>query len=198
MVSLVAVFFICIGVAHGFMGNRANLKFITSLSASYEERLAAARNNQNKRETVKEVPPLRKASAEISVSPVKSKSNLPFNDATYENMKYVIEKLTARMKSETPLTKDELRKFESAISAIITDAGVATSAPTSTPIPVVKKAENAVPVLRKSDKIPEAPIKPKKAADPSVVYAPGAGPKSSEAPDPTSVFAPLHGVSNTW
>jgi hypothetical protein len=48
--------------------------------------------------------------------------DLPFTDEMYDHLKYVIGALTARMKSEKPLTESELKRFKGSIDAIILDS----------------------------------------------------------------------------
>ena len=52
----------------------------------------------------------------------KEKSNLPFDDEIYEHLKFVISKLTAKIKSDVSLTPDELVRFKQAVDRIVADA----------------------------------------------------------------------------
>lgn len=52
----------------------------------------------------------------------KEKSNLPFDDEIYEHLKFVISKLTAKIKSDVSLTPDELVRFKQAVDSIVADA----------------------------------------------------------------------------
>ena len=49
-------------------------------------------------------------------------NDLPFDDDMYDHLKFVISKFTARMKSPTVLSQEELSKLEYSISAIIQDS----------------------------------------------------------------------------
>ena len=49
---------------------------------------------------------------------------LPFSDEMYSHLKFVIEKLSARMKGETALTFDELTKFKDSVERIVLDANI--------------------------------------------------------------------------
>ena len=49
-------------------------------------------------------------------------NELPFDDEMYDNLKLVIGKITQRMKSAKVLTSDEIRKFDDAVKAIVTDS----------------------------------------------------------------------------
>ena len=48
-------------------------------------------------------------------------SSLPFDDEMYGHLKFVIDKITTRMKSPTVLSKEELVSFENSINIIIAD-----------------------------------------------------------------------------
>ena len=56
-----------------------------------------------------------------------SSNNLPFSDEMYEHLKVVISKLTTRMKSSSPLTKDEVTLLKTSVAAIIDDLGITAS-----------------------------------------------------------------------
>jgi len=70
----------------------------------------------------------KKTTVEVKKQPQVIKSNdedlddLPFTDEMYDHLKYVIGVLTARMKSEKPLTESELKRFKGSIDAIILDS----------------------------------------------------------------------------
>jgi hypothetical protein len=49
-------------------------------------------------------------------------SGLPFDDATYSHMKYVIEKLTGKLRSDISLSPEELIRFKKSVEEIIADA----------------------------------------------------------------------------
>lgn len=57
-------------------------------------------------------------------SPASNPNNngLPFNDNMYEKLKFVIGKLTAKIRSDASLTEKELLDFEAAIETIIADS----------------------------------------------------------------------------
>ena len=55
-------------------------------------------------------------------APQANPDGLPFDDETYDHIKYVISKLTARIKGDTVLSKDELSKFKEAVDAILADS----------------------------------------------------------------------------
>jgi hypothetical protein len=59
--------------------------------------------------------------------------SLPFDDEHYAHLKFVIEKLTAKIKNDISLTPDEMIKFKKSVYAIIKDAGVSLSLPLSVP-----------------------------------------------------------------
>jgi len=64
----------------------------------------------------------------VKSSPTSSipSNGLPFTDEIYEHLKYVISKLSTRMKSQNPLTNEEFDKFSKSISAIIDDIKINT------------------------------------------------------------------------
>lgn len=49
-------------------------------------------------------------------------SDYPFSDEMYEHLKFVITKLTHKIKSDTSLTPEELDRFEDSVIAILLDA----------------------------------------------------------------------------
>jgi hypothetical protein len=56
------------------------------------------------------------------VAAVPADSGLPFTDDMYEHLKFVIGKLSARMRTDTPLTREELARFQASADRIIDDA----------------------------------------------------------------------------
>lgn len=67
------------------------------------------------------VPTIASSAASSSVG-TETDNGLPFSDDMYDHLKFVIGKLSARMKSDTPLTRDELSRFQSSCENIIQDA----------------------------------------------------------------------------
>jgi len=51
-------------------------------------------------------------------------NGLPFSDEMYDKLKFVIEKLSGRMKSEAALSWDDLDRFRAAVDHIILDANI--------------------------------------------------------------------------
>ena len=49
-------------------------------------------------------------------------SGLPFDDATYAHMKYVIEKITGKLRTDISLSPEELIRFNESVEEIIADA----------------------------------------------------------------------------
>ncbi|KAJ1438573.1 hypothetical protein B484DRAFT_444480 [Ochromonadaceae sp. CCMP2298] len=72
-----------------------------------------------------------------------SNGGLPFDDELYEHLKFVIFKLTKKIKSEESMTAEELERFRHSISEILADAtGKAmTIAPISVATPVQSSAK---------------------------------------------------------
>jgi hypothetical protein len=62
------------------------------------------------------------SSVSSSSSSIEADNGLPFSDDMYDHLKFVIGKLSARMKSDTPLTRDELARFQNSCENIIQDA----------------------------------------------------------------------------
>ena len=54
-------------------------------------------------------------------SPVKNSNGLPFSDELYEHMKFVVTKLTGRMKAGQPLSQEEFARFQSSVQSILSD-----------------------------------------------------------------------------
>jgi hypothetical protein len=57
-----------------------------------------------------------------AVSPIAQSNSLPFSDEMYDNFKFVIAKLSGRMKSDAPLSTEDFAKYKAAVEAIIADA----------------------------------------------------------------------------
>jgi hypothetical protein len=66
------------------------------------------------------VAPTKKEPIEISKS--SKLEGFPFNDHIYNQLKFVIAKLTGKIKSDITMTPDELVRFETAIEEIIADS----------------------------------------------------------------------------
>ena len=89
------------------------------------------------------VPPVRQpvVSSSSAVAPIQTPSQsfdtevedngLPFTDEMYDHLKFVISKLSTRMKSDIPLSKDDLVRFEQSCEAIIRDAKGSTWGPST-------------------------------------------------------------------
>ena len=60
---------------------------------------------------------------------------LPFSEEMYDHLKFVIGKLSSRMKSDIPLTREEMSKFQSSCDKIINDAwaGIGETRPGNVP-----------------------------------------------------------------
>ena len=73
--------------------------------------------------------------ASSSSSASDDNDGLPFNEEMYEHLKFVIGKLSARMKSDTPLTREEMSRFQSSCDKIINDAwaGIGETRPGNSP-----------------------------------------------------------------
>lgn len=132
-------------------------------SSSYEKMLEAARQRRaglqsapsNPQPSRAEPPRATQARVEPTPSPtvtqrkeVANDNGLPFSDDLYEHLKYVITKLSGKIKLDISLTPAELDQFEQSIETIIADAK-RVSGPSTTPSPslapnsVSKTAPNA-------------------------------------------------------
>ena len=89
-----------------------------------QAKLMKESGNDNQR--VKAAAPVaaKKAPVEKKSVPSSKRSNdgLPFSDEMYSHLKYVIEKISGRMKNEPPLTRDEIKKLKESVDAIIADS----------------------------------------------------------------------------
>lgn len=124
--------------------------YMMSSRPSYKDmlknaQLAKAAQRQNSPTTSNDDRP---TAAAISVQPIqeaeefddnsddKSNTNgLPFTDEVYDHLKFVIEKLSGRMRTPRPLSPEDFARFEKSVRAIIYDA-VGSKA---TPQPTVSK-----------------------------------------------------------
>jgi hypothetical protein len=131
----VCVSFLCLSLSSGYQRNgllsslRSSRKVTTAQHmASYEEMMEQATLKKQQRTgslPPRKVPAAAPATTIPGYNPPKvSTGGLPFNDAQYDDLKYIIEKLTRKIKSDVSLTPEELIKFENAVEAVIADAGV--------------------------------------------------------------------------
>lgn len=84
------------------------------------------KENGNNNPRVKSATPVTAPRASIekksAPSTKRSTDGLPFSDEMYSHLKYAIEKISGRMKNETPLTKEEIEKLKESVDAIIADS----------------------------------------------------------------------------
>ena len=89
-----------------------------------QAKLMKEKGNNNQR--AKSITPVTSTRAPIEKksAPSNKRSNdgLPFSDEMYSHLKYVIEKISGRMKNETPLTREEIEKLKESVDAIIADS----------------------------------------------------------------------------
>lgn len=150
---------------------------IRSLHATYEEMMEQAKIRKQQRQTGNTISQTvyKKPSAISSPVVEKKKSNLPFDDDMYEHLKFVIAKLTTKIKSDISLTPDELSRFKESIDCIISDAtgkDISTNNPSSTIIDNILDNSKTANIVRIND--------------------------DNEVADPDSPYALLHGKTNTW
>ena len=108
-----------------------------------------------------------------------SDNGLPFSDRVYDHFKYVIAKITNRVKSGIPLSKDEIDKFEKSINAIILDAK------TKAALPVSKAQPSKSTTTAMSSPITKTSIKQSQSSPVK---------KSNGSEE----FSALQGLSSTW
>lgn len=152
-------------------GKSAHVVVNRAASGSYEEMLRKARERRGqpqqpnpsdpalKKEATAD-PPRKVApqvqQALVSSSPPKkpNKDGLPFDDDMYKHLKFVIEKITARLRSENALSAEDVKKLETSINAILTDngfispAGMSYSDENSVAGDVISPTANSVQVPR--------------------------------------------------
>ena len=181
--------------------------------ASYEEMLAQARAARGARRAVPKaasspadpqpIAPQPVTRSKAETAPAKaSSSGLPFSDELYGHLKFCLEKLAARMKSDQPLSSGDLQRFRVAVNAIIEDlnaGGEGSIAPKVEMMtaPVISKVKENIP----SEKRPSPPSigKAPKEGSAVVVYEPGEEPAGYYGPpDKESPFSLFHGGRSTW
>jgi hypothetical protein len=111
-------------------------------------------------------------------------SGLPFDDELYSHLKYVIEKLTGRMKSSTILTPDEFRMFEESVKIIIQDARGGGDVAVSS-APTVAASATATATARAAA-VPLAPPTPTPARAPATAVS---KPQPTPKTEKSSVYA---------
>lgn len=226
---------------------RSTSLMLGSKPPTYTELLQASKASKqtNSAPRIPAIAPVnRNAPVASSESERRTAEELPFDDAIYDHLKFVIGicciffisciikltknfllinvvshlllfhcffytgKLSSRMKSDTPLTADELKTFKNSCSEIIRDAKSVLaktpekSAPASRA--VAQATTESAPEFQNvgarrdgKDRVHKPPAEKRKESD-FVIYEVGEGPSSDERPDPNSEFSALHGLKNTW
>jgi len=107
-------------------------------------------------------------------------SGLPFSDKLYDDLKFVISKISARMKSESAMSKDELDRFKKSVDSIIKDS---------------KKGSNSVP----SSNLPRMTNFDDEEEAPEVDYDLSEGiAESGTSRGAGTPFGAFHGSVSTW
>jgi len=112
-------------------------------------------------------------------------SGLPFSDKLYDDLKFVISKISARMKSESAMSKDELDRFKKSVDSIIKDS---------------KKGSNSIPssslprVTNFYDEEEEAPEVDYDLSEGIAESVSSSGKPRGEA----TPFGAFHGSVSTW
>ena len=115
------------------------------------------------------------------------------------------------MKSDKPLTPDDLKSFKNSCTEIIRDAKTVLAKAPENSAPASRAVAPAAtdPVLEfqnvgarrdGKDRVHKPPVdKRVTQKEPKVIiHEMGEGPTSDERPDPNSEFSALHGLKNTW
>jgi len=132
MIMMMIVLLLCSTVSsYTRMTKRISRNVIRMAMPSYKDAFNKAKNPQNtntnsnsninsnsSKKTTVEV----KKQQQVITRNDDDLDDLPFTDEMYDHLKYVIGVLTARMKSEKPLTESELKRFKGSIDAIILDS----------------------------------------------------------------------------
>ena len=130
-------------------------------------------------------------------APVRSQtsSGLPFSDEMYGHLKFCLEKLAARMKSDRPLSSSDLRRFRESVEAIIADLNTdevmtaSSGASGKASAPKAKHSPQSSPGSKRQSVI---------VAD-DALYEPGEEPAGYYGPpDEDSPFSLFHGTRSTW
>lgn len=183
MASTALCFLLLIACASAFYQQSGlSVRKMVKISMSYEKMLEQARLRKQqgsqpnsaplppppRQEPVKSVP-VTKLQPVLSIS---DSSDAPFSDDMYEHLKFVITKLTNKIKSDVSLTDIELVRFEESVDAILADA-------TGESISSVRK-----PTTTES----------------SSTISPLSSPTSPEVNEKpvTDSFSAFYGLGNTW
>lgn len=96
-------------------------RLASNKAGSYQEMLRRAQESKG-------VASVQRQQQETLEAPIPSlkgnRGGLPFSDEMYEHLKFAIEKLSARIKSDAALTPQELDKLRLAVDRIILDANI--------------------------------------------------------------------------
>ena len=229
---------------------RSTSLMLSSKPPTYAELLQASKASKQNNSAPRQpaiAPVIRNAPAVSTEIERQAVDELPFDDAIYEHLKFVIGisffyvvssiikligilcsstwsstyvlfycfvptgKLSSRMKSDKPLTPDELKSFKNSCTEIIRDAKTVLAKAPEKSAPASRTVAPAAtePVLEfqnvgarrdGKDRVHKPPVEKRVTQKESefVIYEMGEGPTSDERPDPNSEFSALHGLKNTW
>ena len=195
VVLLVAVTLCLFSGAFGFLGVPRSETLRRNYSvrfASYADQLRTAKLAKAGRGGSSPVlpkaptPPV--ASATRAESVAQPSSALPFEQDVYENLNFVIGKLSSRMKSGKVLSEEELDQFKAAVGVIVSDAGT---------VPAVPQQSQAA--FSRTQPPQDSPDSSTSASKFEGIEAPHELKRLSlQEADASSPFSALHGLGNTW
>lgn len=130
MVMIVLSLLLLIDSINSYMNSNRIIRssFMSMSMPSYKDAFNRAKNpqlntNNKQQQPQKQQPVEAKQQRQINKREQEEiMDDLPFTDDMYDHLKYVIGSLTARMKSEKPLTSDQMKRFKDSIDAIILDS----------------------------------------------------------------------------
>jgi len=204
------IFVLCLSylnIAKSFISPKVTARSsipVYSQPGSYENLLRQARERHGKASPFrKQSPPPAAAAPATKTSPTqqsnpvkvqtptpvktikKNKNGLPFDDAMYDNIKIVVEKITRRLRSENALTMEEFISFEKAVLAIIEDSEAV----------MTPKIEAA---FKKTNKPLETTSDPSNTSITTTTNENGSNANADNNEISTKAFDLFKGVGSTW
>ena len=125
MKFILVICFLFILRSYGFTINNGRMSRVTikKFSSNYQKMLEQAKlGKQQPARPASIVPKQQSSPSPKQSTSIKSRNNgLPFSNEMYDHLKFVIECLTAKIKSDTSLSPEQLQKLKVSINAIIAD-----------------------------------------------------------------------------
>lgn len=132
-------------------------------------------------------------------------NGLPFSDELYEHLKYIIGKITSRIKYGAPLKSEELSRFEFSAAAIIADAKKTVGVAALSSLPHDVHLDSVTTYTVPPPECPASQTMPQYASGLAVTSPVSFSVAASQiAADgrvqtkETDVFSPLYGMKSTW